>query len=313
MSRNCYRPGRSPRSRPAHLPSPKWCGRAGFTLVELLVCLGIVAVLVAILLPVLSRAREHARSTVCMSRLRQIHGGFQNFAAANKGKILLSTTGTWVDPDSRTVGFGSMYWYGATRFGALTGLTMDGALLQPYMSAERGENVFDCPALADTNLAGEQNTFYRGSGGGLAYGTSSILHYIGAPWSLSRVRNASETVMAADAAELSFFTGAFTRTSTILWPRGRYMALNPEHPVVEADEGAGTPNFPKLHARHGDRANVLWFDGHVSSETLTYVGTTFAPLESYKRLKLGHLAKGDMASLDASYYFYLDKPRRSLF
>src|SRR4051794_30097696 len=104
MSRNYSRPGRSPRIGPARPASAAWRGRAGFTLVELLVCLGIAAVLVSIVLPALYRAREHAKSTVCMSRLRQIHAGFQNFAAANKGKVLLSTTGTWVDPDSHTVG-----------------------------------------------------------------------------------------------------------------------------------------------------------------------------------------------------------------
>jgi hypothetical protein len=60
--------------------------------------------------------------------------------------------------------------------GASTGLTMEGALLQSYTGLDRGENVFDCPALADAKVATEQNTFYRGTAGELVYGTSSILH-----------------------------------------------------------------------------------------------------------------------------------------
>jgi prepilin-type processing-associated H-X9-DG protein len=93
----------------------------------------------------------------------------------------------------------------------------------------------------------------------------------------------------------------------------RYFANAPEQAVVEAPDGPGTPNIPRVHARHDDRANVLWFDGHVSGETLTYVGTTYAPLETYKQYKLGQLVRGDMASLDASYYFFFDKSGRSLF
>ncbi len=48
----------------------------GFTLIELLVVVAIIAVLVAILLPTLTRARESARRVVCAANLKQIAGGY---------------------------------------------------------------------------------------------------------------------------------------------------------------------------------------------------------------------------------------------
>ena len=54
--------------------------RTAFTLVELLVVIGIIAILVAILLPTLSRAREAAKKTVCLSNMRQLSDYFKLYS-----------------------------------------------------------------------------------------------------------------------------------------------------------------------------------------------------------------------------------------
>ena len=69
--------------------------RRAFTLIELLVVIGILTILIAILVPVISRAQAASRSTTCLMSLRQIGNAFKLYAQDNKMTL----------PDPGSVGY----------------------------------------------------------------------------------------------------------------------------------------------------------------------------------------------------------------
>ncbi|MHB1158520.1 MAG: type II secretion system protein [Phycisphaerales bacterium] len=81
----------------------------GFTLVELLVVVAIIALLIAILLPSLNKARQAARGVVCLANIRQIDTGLMSYTYDSGGWLPYSYEGWGAGPPGDP--FGSTLWW----------------------------------------------------------------------------------------------------------------------------------------------------------------------------------------------------------
>src|SRR5581483_6584389 len=82
--------------------------QSGFTLVELLVVIGIIALLIAMLLPALNRARQQAVAVQCASNLRQLGTAAVLFANDHHGRMQPVSDDKWVkmnDPSRSTFAY----------------------------------------------------------------------------------------------------------------------------------------------------------------------------------------------------------------
>src|SRR5678815_4782248 len=81
--------------------------RRAFTLIELLVVVAIIAVLIAILLPSLGRAKDNARKTVCASQLKTQGMSVAIYASQFSDAVPFFVNNNTAYPDDEPVGFGN--------------------------------------------------------------------------------------------------------------------------------------------------------------------------------------------------------------
>jgi prepilin-type N-terminal cleavage/methylation domain-containing protein/prepilin-type processing-associated H-X9-DG protein len=159
----------------------------GFTLIELLVVIAIIAILAAMLLPALTKAKAKAEGIGCINNERQLMLAFGMYCTDNAGKIV-SNPGTGTTPTLNSEGYydywvtGWLDWYSGLPTGANTNeVYLYKTIFGNYSAKSKG--VYKCPADKVPSAAGTRvrsismNGFVGGDCERRVYGLTSYLIY----------------------------------------------------------------------------------------------------------------------------------------
>lgn len=239
--------------------------RGGFTLVELLVVIGIITILIALLLPALRAAREQAKQVQCMSNLRQLGMMAHNYVSISNGYFPIAKYGDGDEWDFRVV------------TDAVTGVKLvEPGILWLYKGTMK---IQQCPSYEQaSSTATDPYTGYN-------YNVSFIGHGHGeavfAPRKMSQVKRLSETALFGDG---QYYGGT-----------NKYMrAPVRENPVTIGDgvsvatRAAGTQGY-----RHRNSTNVCYADGHAAGARERFTRT--APTAAFVGATTGFLSPDNRA------------------
>jgi prepilin-type N-terminal cleavage/methylation domain-containing protein len=178
------------KGRPANLNRPP----AAFTLIELLVVISILAILAALLLPALARAKEQGRSAQCVSNLRQWGVAYEMYAADNDD--FLPRRGQGVQPLFQINR--PEDWFNALPV-YFSAPPFDQMVSNNLMPAPQSQSLFICPTAVNTN----QSAAYF-----LPYGMNMNL----SPWNLPLATKVSQVALPIYVVTLADAPGPYAST-----------------------------------------------------------------------------------------------------